>query len=62
MSLQVDDKAAFEEMPVFGLWLQAYHDSSLYLFVLVLFIEAEVLPQVYLTINIFYYLACYLDK
>ena len=33
-SLQADGKAAFEDIPVFGVCRPACHDSSLYLFVL----------------------------
>ena len=42
MSLQADGKVAFEDVPVFGVCRTACHDSSLYLFVLVLFLEAVV--------------------
>ena len=45
LSLQADGKVAFEDIPVFGVCRPACHDSSLYLFVLVLFIEAVVLSQ-----------------
>ena len=47
MSLQADGKVAFEEIPVFGLCRPACHDSSLYLFILVLFLDGVVLPQVF---------------
>ena len=47
LSLQADSKVAFEDIPVFGVWRPACHDSSLYLFVLVLFLEAVVLSQVH---------------
>ena len=47
MSLQADGKVAFEDIPVFSVCLPACHDSSLYLFVLVLFLEDVAL-------NIFY--------
>ena len=40
LSLQADGKAAFEDIPVFGVCHPACHDSLLYLFVLVLFLEA----------------------
>ena len=45
MSFQADGKVAFEDIPVFGVCRPACHDSSLYLFVLVLFLEAVVLSQ-----------------
>ena len=47
LSLQADGKVAFEDIPVFGVCRPACHDSSLYLFVLVLFLEAVVLSQVH---------------
>ena len=40
LCLQADGKVAFEDIPVFGVDRPACHDSSLYLFVLVLFLEA----------------------
>ena len=46
LSLQADGKVAFEDIPVFGVCRPACHDSSLYLFGLVLFLEAVVLSQV----------------
>ena len=54
LSLQSDGKVAFEDIPVVGVCRPASHDSSLYLFVLVLFLEAVVLSQVHLALNIFY--------
>ena len=45
LSLQADGKVAFEDIPVFGVCRPACHDSSLYLFVLVLFLEAVVLSH-----------------
>ena len=54
LSLQADGKVAFEDVPVFGVCRPDCHDSSLYLFVLVLFLEAVVLSQVYVAFNIFY--------
>ena len=54
MSLQADDKVAFEDISVFGICRPACHDSSLYLFVLALFHEAVVLSQVYVAFNLFY--------
>ena len=45
LSLQADGKVAFEDIPVFGICRPACHDSLLYLFVLVLFLEAVVLSQ-----------------
>ncbi len=38
LSLQADGKVAFEDIPVFGVCRPACHDSSLYLFVLVIFL------------------------
>ena len=43
---------AFEDIPVFGVCRPACHDSSLYLFVLVIFLEAVALYQVYGAFNI----------
>ena len=54
MSLQADGKVAFEDIQVFGVCRPACHDSSLYLFVLVLFLEAVVLSQVHVAWDIFY--------
>ena len=54
LSLQSDGKVAFEDIPVFGVCRPACHDSSLYLFVLVLFLEAVVLSQVHVAWDIFY--------
>ena len=54
LSLQADGNVAFEDVPVFGVCRPACHDSSLYLFVLVLFLEAVVLSQVHVALNIFY--------
>ena len=54
MSLQADGKVAFEDIPVFGVCRPSCHDSSLYRFVLVLFLEAVALYQVYVAFNIFY--------
>ena len=45
LSPQADGKAAFEDIPVFGVWLPACHGSSLYLVVLVIFLEAVVLSK-----------------
>ena len=45
LSLQADGKVAFEDIPVFGICRTACHDSSLYLFVLVLILEAVVLSR-----------------
>ena len=47
LSLQADGKVASEDIPVFGVYRPACHDSSLYLFVLDIFLEAVVLPQEY---------------
>ena len=54
LSLQADGKVAFEDIPVFGVCRPASQDSSLYLFVLVLFLEAVVLSQVHVALDIFY--------
>ena len=54
MSLQADSKVAFEDIPVFGICRPACHESSLYLFVLVLFLEAAVLSQVHVTFDILF--------
>ena len=54
LSLHADDKVAFEDIPVFGVCRPACRDSSLYLFVLVLFLEAVVLSQVHVAMDIFY--------
>ena len=54
LSLQADGNVAFEDVPVFGVCRPACHDSSLYLFVLVLFLEAVVLSQVHVALDIFY--------
>ena len=54
LSLQADVKVAFEDIPVFSVCRPACHDSSLDLFVLVLFLEAVVLSQVYVALDIFY--------
>ena len=45
MSLQADVEVVFEDIPMFGVCRPACHDSSLYLFVLVIFLEAVVLSQ-----------------
>ena len=52
LSLQADGKVAFEDITVFSVCRPACHDSSLYLFVLVLFLEAVVLSHV--ALDIFY--------
>ena len=54
LSIQADGKVAFEDIPVFGVCRPACHDSSLYIFVLVLFIETVVLSQVHVASYIFY--------
>ena len=54
LSLQADGNVAFEYIPVFGVGRPACHDSSLYLFVLVLFLEAVVLSQLHVAWDIFY--------
>ena len=48
-----DGKVDFEDIPVFGVCRPACHDFSLYLFVLVLFLDAVMLSQVYDAFNIF---------
>ena len=53
-SLQADGKVAFEDIPVFGVHRPACHDRSLYLFVLVLFLDAVVLSPVHVALDIFY--------
>ena len=54
MSLQADCNVAFEDIPVFGVCRPACHDSSLYLFVQVIFLEAVVLSQVHVAWDILY--------
>ena len=54
LSLQADGKVAFEDVPVFAVCRPACHDSSLYLFVLVIFLAAVVLSQVHVALDIFY--------
>ena len=54
LSPQADGKVVFEDVPVFGVCRPACHDSSLYLFVLVLFLEAVVLSQAHVALDIFY--------
>ena len=54
LSFQADGKVAFEDIPVFGVCRPACHDSSLYLFFLVLLLEAVVLSQVQVAWDIFY--------
>ena len=55
LSLQAVGKVAFEDIPVFGVCRPACHDSSLYLFSLVLFLEVVALSQLRsLHLNIFY--------
>ena len=54
LSLQADGKVAFEYIPVFRVCRPACHDFSLYLFVVVLFLEAIVLFQVHVALDIFY--------
>ena len=54
LSLQADGKVAFEEVPVFAVCRPACHDSSLYLFVLVIFLADVVLSQVHVALDIFY--------
>ena len=47
-------KVAFEEIPVFGLRRSECLDYSLYLYTLVLLLEAIVLSQVYVAFDMFY--------
>ena len=54
LSLQADGKVAFEDIQVFGVCHPACHGFSLYLFVLVIFLEAVVLSQVHVALDIFY--------
>ena len=54
LSLQADGKVDFEDIPVFGVCRPACHNSSLYLFVLGLFLDAVVLSQVLIALDIFY--------
>ena len=55
LSLQADGKVAFEDIPVFsGVCRPTCHDSSWYIFVLVIFLEAVVLSQVHVAWDIFY--------
>ena len=54
LSLQADGKVAFEDITVFGVCSSACRDSLLYFFVLVIFLEAVVLSQIYVAFNILY--------
>ena len=56
MSLQADGKVAFADVPVFGVCAQPAMvlRCSPYLFVLVIFLEAVVLSQVHVALDIFY--------
>ena len=54
LSLQADGKFAFEEITVFVICRPACHDSSLYLFVLVILL-AVVLPQVHVAFIFYFY-------
>ena len=54
LSLQADGKVVFGDIPVFCVCRPACHDSSLYLFVLVIFLEALVLSQLHVALYIFY--------
>ena len=54
LSLQADGKVAFEDIPVVSVCRPACHDSSSYLFVLVILLEAVVLSQVHVAWDIFY--------
>ena len=46
MSIQAHGKVAIEVIPMSGVCRPACHDSSVYLFVMVLYFEVVVLPQV----------------
>ena len=52
--LRADGKVDFENIPVFGVCRPACHDSSLYHFVLGLFLDAVVLSQVHVALDISY--------
>ena len=52
LSLQADGKVACEDIPVFSICRPACHDSSLYLVVLVIFLEAVVLSPVHVALDI----------
>ena len=54
LSLQADDYVAFEDIRMFGEFRTSCHDSSVYLFVLVLFLKDVVLSQVYVAFIICY--------
>ena len=54
LTMLVKVKVAFEDIPVFRVRRPACHDSSMYIFVLVLFIEDVAMFQVYVVLNIFY--------
>ena len=54
MSLQTNDKVAFEEIPV-------TYSAHPYIFVLVLFLDAVVLLHVYVAFNIFYQHIVHID-
>ena len=62
LSLQADGKVAFEDIPVFGVCRPACHDSSLNLFVLVLFLQAVVLSKVHVALDIFYQQIVHVDR
>ena len=49
LSLQADGNVSFDDITVF-----AFHDSSLYLFVMIIFLDAVALSQVSFTFNVFY--------
>ena len=53
-TIQADGKVAFGDVPVFGVCRPACHDYSLYIFVLVIFLEAVVFSQVHVALDIFY--------
>ena len=56
LSLQADGNVACEDVPVavFGVCRPACHDSSLYIVVPVLFLDAVVLSQLHVALDIFY--------
>ena len=61
LSLQADGEVAFEDIPMFRVCRPACHDSSLYLFVLVIFLDAVGLSRVYGAFTIFYKHIAHID-
>ena len=62
MSLKADGNVDFEDIPMFGVCRPACHHSSLYLFVLVRFLETVVLSQVHVAWDIFYQHIVHVDR